>query len=137
MKVHTIKPVDEIVIFKVENPGHDYEIFHISVTRIGGARRIDPRLYVTEDGHKLRNLPMCVEHFAAQANLSHLVEEGPSKAAAKSVKGLDMVAAGQWPKFCEMRDIDPRDVKAMQKTYQLAAGESILLAHLPKGKANT
>lgn len=130
MKVWASKPLmKEVRIVKTAGR-FEYEFWLVSAVKIGGAHKAGTSRITTDMGTTYPNLNEAIVAYLDTIGEVEYAEEFRKEAnvapAVMAFDGMDIVIAGKWAKFCELRGLDPRNTstKAM---YKLTRAEAALL----------
>lgn len=128
MRVYWKRPKKDFQIVRPDNEGDDYEVWVLTPTYVGTVQKAGTQRIMAE-GIPFTNLAAASRHLLMGNGYKDLAEETrvSFRGAAEAVMmtGLDLVARNVWPQFCADRQIDPRSIEAMGKTYQLTNKEII------------
>jgi hypothetical protein len=113
-------------LVKPDNEGKTYEVWVLTPTLIGEIEYKGYSRYEV-DGQHFTNLGAASKFLlegsahAEMALESKLYVKTPNRPVLMS--GLDLVEQGVWHKYCNENNINPRDLKAMQKEYPLTLAD--------------
>jgi hypothetical protein len=130
-------PIPKITLIK-EKGESSAEVYIAVPVRLGEIDKRGRANYATSDGGKgFPTLVAAVAHLLSTkpeyADLSQHAAtymafrpsepEIPATSKTIEIPGIDLVSSGAWPKFCQARGIDSRDMSQIQKTHSLSVDE--------------
>jgi len=130
MKVWASRPAQkEVRIIKTDGR-LEYEFWLVTATKIGGARKVGTSRISTDMGTTVPNLHEAIISYIETMGDEEFAEELRKDANIPPplipVDGMDVVIAGKWVKFCELRGMDPR-AASTKAVYKLSRAEVAIL----------
>lgn len=130
MKVWTSRPASkEVRIIKTEGR-LEYEFWLLTAVKVGGARKMGTSRIATDMGTTVPNLQEAIISYMDAMGDTEYADElrkaNNVPGAPLPVDGMDIVIAGKWSQFCELRGLDPR-AASPKATYKLSRAEMALL----------
>jgi hypothetical protein len=127
MKVCTVLPENDVLIYRVPDKKKTYRIFITKVVEVEGEiEQIGPKRYRTPNKDYFQNINTAGAYLLReQGHTAEADELDPPNTV--RLAGVDLVARGYWPMFCEMRGINPRDIDQIQRDHDLRPSELVAL----------
>lgn len=125
-------PKKEIVIYKPDSKDQYFEVYVLEPKYIGSCRRIGSQRVQTENGEVFVNVNAAASYMLAQQGdqeMSSTLSPIMKRAAKSRASGLDLMTRGLWMQYCEMHNINPKDVTALTREYEFTPEEWKKLAY--------
>jgi hypothetical protein len=123
-------PEKEIRIVRPDNAGDVYELWVLTPKYIGSIEKAGTQRLIA-NGTPYTNLNaaarILLEDAGEREVASGLVVTRKQAPKVVEMQGMDLVSKNVWPKFCEIRRIDPRSMEALNKSYKLSEAELTIL----------
>jgi hypothetical protein len=130
MKVWASKPSPKEVRIVKTSGRFEYEFWLVSAVKIGGAHKAGTSRITTDMGTTYPNLNEAIVAYLDTMGEADYAEEFRKEAGVSpptvNLDGMDIVIAGKWLKFCELRGLDPRATPT-KALYKLSRAEIALL----------
>lgn len=130
MKVWTARPPQKEVRIVKTQGRLEYEFWLITAVKIGGAKRMGTSRIATDMGTTVPNLHEAIisylDALGDEEYAEELRKDANLPAPTVPTDGMDIVIAGKWAQFCELRGLHARETSPKQ-VFKLSRAEITLL----------
>ena len=128
MKAYYNRPKKDVRIVKLDAATDEYEFWMLVPVFIGTARKLGTQRILTDDQQQFTNLSSAARYLLDKMGEPELAGEQKlyiKKETAKAkVGGTDLLAKGIWLEFCKLRNLDVRNLEALEKVYYITKAEA-------------